>query len=291
MTDGRLVDVADTRLWVTDRGSSDGFPVVTLHGGPGLDHVMFADYLDPLVEDGRYRLLLVDQRAQGRSDRSAGAHTWTIERMAADVEDLAAALGLQRYAVLGHSFGAFVALRHAVDCSGRPAATVVSAGIASSSWLTRVDEQLAAFEPVELRDQVAASWAREATVATEDEAAQLLADQMPFHFREPTGPILDDYLARASGARFAPDVLRHFAVADYGGLEVEDRLADIAHPVLVLSGRYDRVCPVEAGEDMARRIPDAELVVFEKSAHMTFVEEPDRYLGAVRDFLDRATER
>jgi pimeloyl-ACP methyl ester carboxylesterase len=40
---------------------------------------------------------------------------------------------------------------------------------------------------------------------------------------------------------------------------------------------------------MARRLPDAELVVFEDSAHMMFAEEQERYLAAVRQFLDRMT--
>ena len=69
MDDGRLVEVADTRLFVSERGRQEGFPLVVLHGGPGLDHHMFADYLDPIAAATRYRLILVDERAQGRSDR------------------------------------------------------------------------------------------------------------------------------------------------------------------------------------------------------------------------------
>jgi proline iminopeptidase len=61
----------------------------------------------------------------------------------------------------------------------------------------------------------------------------------------------------------------------------------VSHPVLVLAGRHDRTCPAGAAEDMARRLPDAELVVFENSAHMMFAEEQDRYLATVRRFLDR----
>jgi pimeloyl-ACP methyl ester carboxylesterase len=70
---------------------------------------------------------------------------------------------------------------------------------------------------------------------------------------------------------------------------VEDRLGEISHAVLVLAGRHDRSCPVEASELMAKEIPGVKLVVFEQSGHMTFVEEQDRYLEAVRDFLDRHT--
>ena len=153
---GRLVEVADTRLYVEERGAPSGFPLLVFHGGPGLDHTEFGDYLDPLTEGGRYRLVLVDERACGRSDRTAPAHTWTLARMAQDVSDLEASLGVQHgYATLGHSYGAFVVLQHAVDHPGAPRGTVVSSGIAAARWLAGVDQQLAAFEPAELRAQVA----------------------------------------------------------------------------------------------------------------------------------------
>jgi proline iminopeptidase len=287
MDDGRLVEVADTRLFVSERGRQEGFPLVVLHGGPGLDHHMFADYLDPIAAATRYRLILVDERAQGRSDRSTKPATWTIQRLAADVNDLAAALGLESFAVLGHSFGAFLALQHAVDFPGKAAATIVSSGVASARWLARVDEELARFEPVELRDQVTSSWAREATVQTEEQAAALLADQMPFHFRDPVDPRLGEYARRSADSRYAPDVLRTFAVEQYGGIEVEDRLPSVTQPVLVLSGRHDRTCCVEAAGDMASRFPRAELVIFEHSGHMAFVEQQEEYVTTVLDFLDR----
>lgn len=289
---GRLVEVADTKLFVDERGASSGFPLLVFHGGPGLDHTMFGDYLDPLTDDGRYRLVLVDERACGRSERSAPEETWTLARMAQDVSDLAASLGIgDGYATLGHSYGAFLVLQHAVDHPGEPRGTIVSAGMASARWLDGVERQLAAFEPVELREQVSSSWARERTVASEAEAAELMDDQMPFHFRDPQGAPLGEYAARTAGlARYAPDVIRHFAAQSYGGIDVEDQLAGVSHPVLVLAGRHDRTCAPGASEDMAGRLPRADLVVFEESAHMMFVEETDAYLAAVRAFLDRVAD-
>src|SRR5215470_8537491 len=180
---GRLVEVADTKLYIEERGAPSAFPVLVFHGGPGLDHTMFGDYLDPLAEDGRYRLVLVDERACGRSDRSAPPATWTLPRMAQDASDLAASLGVSGgYATLGHSYGAFLVLQHAVDHTGEPRGTIVSAGMADARWLAGVSEQLAAFEPVELREQVTSSWARETEVQTQDEATALMDDQLPFHF-------------------------------------------------------------------------------------------------------------
>lgn len=179
---------------------------------------------------------------------------------------------------------------HAVDHPGEPRGTIVSAGIAAARWLDDIERQLAAFEPAGLREQMTSSWARETEVRTEDEASALLEDQMPFHFREPQGAALGEYLRRTAGlARYAPDVIRHFSSQEYGGIDVERRLGEVSHPMLVLAGRHDRTCAVGASEDMARRLPNAELVVFENSAHMMFAEEQDRFLAVVRQFLDRIT--
>jgi len=282
--DGRLVGVGDTRLYVVERGS--GYPLIVLHGGPGCDHRMFGDYLDPLGDE--YRLLLVDQRAQGRSERPA-EETWTLERMAADVPALADTLGLGTYAVLGHSYGAIVALQNAVDFPGAAAQTIVSSGVPSASYLAEVDANLAAFEPVELRERVTQSWAREKHVTTHDEVATLMSDQLPFHFGDPLDPRIPDYELRMGGAVYSPEVLRRFANEEYGGIEVEDRLGDVTHPVLVMAGRHDRTCAVGASGEMAPRLPNGQLVVFENSAHMMFAEQPDHYLATVREFLDRVT--
>jgi proline iminopeptidase len=279
---GRHVAIDDTRLWVVERGG--GFPVIVLHGGPGLDHHEFGDYLDPLGD--RYRLVLVDQRSQGRSD-PAPERTWTLERMAQDVIMLAGAMRLERYAVLGHSYGAFVALQNAVDFPRQAAATVVSSGVPSMRYLEEdVERNLRAFEPKELRKQVTSSWERETTAASQEDVEALMRDQWPFHFADPRDPRIPGYVERSRGI-YAPDVLRRSSQEGYGGIELEGRLSEVPQPVLLLAGRHDRVCSARAAEATARGLPDSELVIFEASAHMAFVEEPEAYVAAVRSFLDR----
>ena len=109
-----------------------GFPLIVLHGGPGLDHTTFRPWLDPLGDD--FRLLYVDERGQGRSDR-VDPETLSVERFARDVDLLAEALGLERFALLGHSFGAIVATWHAIE-NGTAAAYVISGGGDSSEAST-----------------------------------------------------------------------------------------------------------------------------------------------------------
>jgi len=281
-----FVKVAGTRLFVVSRGAEDKPPLIVLHGGPGLDHHEFADYLDPLTDS--YRLLLVDLRAQGRSDRDVPDETLTLQQMAVDVSQLAASLGLVSYAVLGHSYGSFVALQHACDAPGAAVGTIVSSGVPSQRFLDGIDERLAAFEPAQLREQVTASWAAEGHVETAEDFATLMSDQLPWHFADPHDPRIADYAERTAGTVYAPRVLRLLSSDGYGAPEMADRLGDVSQPVLALGGRHDRTCPPEAAELIADLAPRGELRIFEQSGHMTYVEETEAYLAVVADFLARA---
>src|SRR5205809_7394762 len=171
-----LVTLPDgCNLNVEEVGS--GFPLIVLHGGPGLDHSMFRPYLDSLGDE--FRLLYVDERGQGRSDRVEPA-TLSLEVFARDVDLLAEALQLEGFALLGHSFGAIIATWHATEL-GTATAYVISAGGDSSEALDAdVEASLDALG--EDGKTIAASWENEKTVETEEQLKQLLRDQMPFHF-------------------------------------------------------------------------------------------------------------
>ena len=274
------INIGDTRLHVVERG--DGYPLFVVHGGPGLDHHMFGDYLDPLTD--QFRLILVDLRANGLSDMCP-TETWTLQQMAKDLVLLAEAMGLKKYAVLGHSYGAFVVLQNAVDYPGHASQTIVSSGLPSAKYLEAVWQNLEKFDPIELREQVTKSWEREKIVQTREEVDQLLHDQLPFQFGDPLDKRIVEFEQRTNGGINSAEVLRFFANADYGGIEAEDKLSNVTQPVLVLAGRGDRTCVVEGAEAMAKGLPHAELIVFENSGHMTYVEENEKYLKAVREFL------
>jgi proline-specific peptidase len=278
-----LIAAGDTRLFVSDRGDVADFPIIVLHGGPGLDHHEFLDYLDPLTDRG-FRLLLVDQRSQGRSDRSDES-TWTLVHMAEDVRSLAATLGLDRYAVLGHSYGALVALQNAVSFPDPHVFSIVSSGFPSLRFLDQVQRNLDEFEPIELREQITRSWESEASVVSSDDLARLMEEQYPFHFADPRDPRIDVLIARSADTVYSPDVLRAMSATGYGGIDLEHRLGEVRQPVLVLAGRHDRTCSVEASQVIADGVVGAELHIFENSAHMSFIEQTREYLHVVEAFL------
>jgi proline-specific peptidase len=71
--------------------------------------------------------------------------------------------------------------------------------------------------------------------------------------------------------------------------DITDRLREIDVPTLVTSGRFDECTPLIA-KSVQHGIPSAEWVVFERSSHMAFVEEPERYLDVLDGFLTRVEE-
>jgi proline iminopeptidase len=280
--DGRSVDIGDTRLWVLELGR--GYPLIMLHGGPGLDHTQFRPWMDPLAD--RFRLLYVDQRSQGRSD-PADQGTWTIGHLTADVTALASALELERFAVLGHSFGSFVALRHAVE-HGTASHYVLIGCAPAMRWLDGVERNLAAMEPASLRQRITAAWDREADVRTITDHRRLLIDQLPFHFADPEGEACRSFVDLAvSRMRLTPDVLRTFVNEDDDLIEVEDLLRGIAAPVLVIAAEFDRVTVSEAGWAIAEAVPNGECVLLKDAGHMMFVEKPEAVHRAITGFFDR----
>jgi proline iminopeptidase len=265
------------RINVEELGS--GFPLIVLHGGPGLDHQMFRPYLDPLAVD--YRLLYVDERGQGRSER-VDPTTLSLDRFACDVDLLAQTLGLDSFALLGHSFGAIIATYHAVEV-GTAAAYVISGGAdESDAMLADVEASLAALG--DAGKPIAASWEDEKTVQTEAQLKQLLSVQMPFHFHREPPP---GYAEQTVGS---PDVLRHFANAGYGDFDYRPKLGTVQKPTLVVVGEHDRTTTPRAARVLHEGIAGSELVLIPDAGHLSFVEQTDVYLEAVRRFLNDVTK-
>jgi proline iminopeptidase len=252
----------------------DGFPVIVLHGGPGMDHTMFRPYLDGLADE--FRLLYVDERGQGRSERVDPA-TLSLEVFARDVDRLAEALELEAFALLGHSFGAIIAGWHATEI-GTATAYVISGGGDSSDGLERdVDESIAKREDA---DVIRESWDLEQTVRTEEDLDRLMKMQLPFHFHgEPPKDAFKDTV-------YSPDVLRHFANIGYGDFDYTPKLKAVKKRTLVIVGEHDPTTTPRAARVLAEGIPSAELEIVSGAGHMSFIEENDAYLAAVRSFLN-----
>jgi pimeloyl-ACP methyl ester carboxylesterase len=107
-----------------------GLPLYALHGGPATDHRAFGHYLDPATEYAE--LVLLDQRGCGGSD-DAPPESYTLERLAADIEDVRESLGHERVVLLAHSFGGAVAVRYAIRWPERLLA-LIFVDASASGW-------------------------------------------------------------------------------------------------------------------------------------------------------------
>jgi proline iminopeptidase len=254
----------------------EGLPLIVLHGGPGLDHVHLRPWLDPLREE--FRVLYVDERGQGQSERVDPA-TLSLEVFARDVDLLAEGLGLDRFALLGHSFGAIITTWHAINLGTAAAYVISGGGDSSAKLMADVEASLEAMG--EAGKPIAASWEWEQTVETPEDCAELMRIQNPFHFHGPPPP------GFAEDTVYAPEVLRHFASAGYGDFDYTPDLGRVSKPTLVLVGEHDRTTTPRAARVLHEGIPGSEHAELPAAGHMSMIEAQDAYLGHVRDFLRR----
>ena len=254
----------------------DGLPLVVLHGGPGLDHTHLRPWLDPLGDD--FRVLYVDERGQGQNER-VDAATLSLEVFAQDVDLLAEALELDRFALLGHSFGALITTWHAVNVGTAAGYVISGGGDSSEKLMADVEASLEAMgEPGK---PIAESWEWEQTVETPEQCEELMRIQNPFHFH---GPVPADF---GEGTVYSPEVMRHFASAGYGDFDYTPDLGQVSKPTLVLVGAHDRTTTPRAARVLHEGIPGSEHAELPNAGHMSMIEAQDAYLGHVRRFLGR----
>lgn len=261
-------------------------PLLCLHGGPGAPH----DYLEPLgalATDGR-RVIFYDQLGCGNSDQPADPSLWTVERFVDEVGAVRDALALDRVHLLGHSWGGMLALEYGLTRPAGLASLILASTTASSQqWVAEADRLRTGLSP-EAQEVLLH---HEESATTDDPAYQ--AAMMAFYERHVCRlAAWPEFVTRTF------DRLRHEVYGTMWGpsefhptgtlreWDVRDRLREIDVPTLVTCGRYDEATPLLA-ETLRRGIPDAEVVIFEESAHMAHAEEPGRYRQMLGDFLTR----
>jgi proline-specific peptidase len=279
------VEVPGGRVWYRIAGADrPGTPLLCLHGGPGMPH----DYLEPLEDLAVSRpVIFYDQLGCGRSDRPADDSLWTTGRFVEELAVVRAALGLERPHLFGSSWGGWLALQYTLDRRPQLASLILASSPPSvPRWIADCAGLRAELdEPV--RDALDRHEAGGFFSCPEYQWAitqfylRHLCRQDPWPAcveRTFAGLGGDVYLAMWGPSEFGPVTGR---LRDW---DVTPRLAEIGLPVLVTGGRYDEARPAHLAV-LAERIPGAELVIFEDSSHMAFVEERERYMRVAGDFL------
>jgi proline iminopeptidase len=279
------VEVTGGSVWTARLGPSDGTPILLLHGGPGAASY----YMIPLAERlAEHRPTIVyDQLGCGRSDQPDDTSLWTVDRSVEEVDQVRAALGLERCHLLGQSWGGWLSIEYMTrGATGIERLVLASTSASIPEFMAGARgliEQLP--EPhrsvlIELGDR-----------GDYDHPDYLAAVDVFYHRHlcrmEPwpealvqSGQQMDGnqvYLTMNGPTEF--DVI--------GLLRDWDRTADLGRirvPTLVTCGRYDEITP-SCSETITRGIPDARMHVFEQSAHCAHLEEADDFARIVEAFL------
>ena len=243
--------------------------MLALHGGPGGCRLPL-EALAPLA--GERRVVLFDQLGSGESSRPDDASLWTVETFVEQVRGVRDGLGLDRVHLFGSSWGGMLALEYAfTQPTGLASLILNSTPTSAPRWAVET-LRLRAELPTGLDDKQAEEEFKRRHICRLDPEPEVLA------------------LARAQfGAQVYETMWGPNEFTVTGTLkewDVIDRLGEIEVPTLITSGRYDECTPALV-QPLADGIPGAEWVLFEESAHMPYLEEPERYLGVVAAFLDR----
>ncbi|WP_372515192.1 proline iminopeptidase-family hydrolase [Mycobacterium paraense] len=270
-------------VWFERVGEGAGLPLLVVHGGPGLPH----DYLRSLerLADER-EVVFWDQLGCGRSRRPSNTQLWTMGRSVAEMDAVVHALGLDRFHVFGNSWGGMLAQQYVLDVASDAASLTISNSIASipefSNMVARLKSELdpATQSAIDRHEAAGTTYSAEyqAAIRTWNETYLCRVRPWPRELEEAFRNMGTDVFE----TMFGPSDFH--IVGTIRDWDVFGRLGEITLPTMVLAGRYDECVPEHAWE-MHQRIPGSRFELFESSAHMPFIEEPDKFDSVMRDFL------
>jgi len=255
-----------------------GTPLVCVNGGMLYGHDLLWPAMSPLAVNRQ--LILYDQRGRGESAAPPGPGGARIEHDAGDVTALREALGIDRWDVLGHSWGGGISLlAAAADRDGTRRLVLADSVGATSAWLGTLHQRgLQRLDPVR---RSALEPLDPATLSHPDAGMHSTYSRAfyPAWFGDPqfargfTPPRAMSITGAAVIARLRRE-----------GYDWSDALRAVAAPSLVVHGELDPI-PSDEARRTSQLIPGARLVLIPECGHMPFWEAPETFFALVESFL------
>lgn len=255
----------------------EGLPLVFLHGGMGFDSSYLRNAFLPLADAG-VKLVFFDFRGNGRSSRRPADLNFTVETLIEDVEELRGKLELGRIVLFGHSIAGVVAQEYAARFSEQIAGLILDSTFAAfgAEIFAEIERRVS---PDELKIFLEAF----GSPAPDDETfAETVESVLSLYFYR-----FDEQKARRffGEMRFSAAAFNH-SVNLSASINTNKTLPQIKAPTLICAGRHDLFGLAQTAEKLREKIPHAELVIYEESGHYPFLEESEKYLQIVKDFLN-----
>jgi 3-oxoadipate enol-lactonase len=256
-----------TRIHYEVTGKSGATPVLMIQG---LGASKNAWNLQRIAMATRFRIISFDNRGAGRSDKPT--EPFTLEQMADDALAVLDAAGIETAHVVGASMGGVISQIVAVKYPYRVRSlTLVCTACRNHPW----------------RQELLQTWAKTAAdkgmIEVGKEAAQWVMSPRSFRRLVPAftwmGPL----------AALRP---RHSFVSQIDAIlntreDLVDQLSTITAPTMVIVGNQDILTPRGDSEEIAERIPNAELVVISGAAHGLMMEHSSTFNRILIEFLQR----
>jgi proline iminopeptidase len=288
--DGKYLNVNGSKLWIEIEGT--GTPLFLISGGPGGAHVGMHSF-SPLKEV--CTLVYIDNFGRGKSDTAKSADEYSIARDVSDIEGIRKALGFDKIAVLGHSYGSLVAQLYALKYPNNTSHLISANGFFSGEMWQANDDN----SNHEIKTNYPEVWERLMKVRMEgavssDPVHQEIYGEVPYGFLYAYNP--EKFLK--GGDPSYPNKFNsklYYQLVGYDGdfiiggdvarYDVRKQLKDLKMPVLVVAGRYDRVSVPRFAIQYKKYCPQAKFVMFEKSGHNPQVEEAELEFKIIREFI------
>ena len=287
---GNFVRIKEGSLYYNEIGQ--GIPIIVLHGGPGLDQ----GYLQPqlLQLAANHRLIFYDQRGSGKSlETKLDEKHINIHQFVEDLEALRKSLGLNKFILMGHSWGGFLAMQYAVDHQEHLIGLILlnSAPADYKGQKAFVDEFV--LRTINIHNDIKPLFAYE-------DFKELNAIQISDVYRKLFSVYVDN-------PEKVKDLSLNFslAAAQSGCIVLEEmqktswlrpninlfpKLKTLMVPTFILHGKQD-IVPAWTSEEIRNAIPHAEIAILDHCGHFAYIEQPSQFFTELDHFLEKTEKK
>ena len=306
-----FVNIWGKNIWYDIYGAEHSDTLLYLHGGPGASCLDFVNQAKAL--SGKMKVVIFDQLGVLRSDGIAENESYSMEYQIKMVEEMRKILGIEKWSVLGHSYGGMLAVLYASACPDSvhkiilecPSLWFEDSARSTAEYLSEHIHGLNDGQAVKLWEKVRFADYQDKTEVVWDLSALLgyVTDmELRFYLH---GITLDEYEMSMDTTDIANEMwskgeqhLKKLLEAQpepAGSAQKKVMMTDnllpviprIAAPMLLINGKYDPACTRNQIEYIMNSAQDVTQSVFEDSGHFPRLEEAEKYTNTVLSFLDR----
>ncbi|MFK4428942.1 proline iminopeptidase [Bacillus sp. RC54] len=290
------MNIRGKKLYVETYGNLKNKPVLYLHGGPGESCYDFSFHQAERLKDSLY-VIMIDQRGVCRSEEITEDEAFGLNDLIEDCEELKKVLQIEKWSVIGHSFGGYVALLYASIYPSSIEKIIFEAptfdfALTSRALLQKTGHLLKKYGKEEVAEESLTYSASDATSEELLEAYIRLSDELKekrmeiYNYKE---DVKDESLYSDDEWEVCSNRSKiHFDRLKLEGVfhtSLLPKIQDIQNPMLLIVGKHDVVTCEKQIETFNKDAQNGDYIVFEESGHTPHYEEADRFAEIVIQFL------